>query len=53
MDKSSIQMHMTKTEICCQTLLPERSLLIGQKLVKNTQIKCDILSDFQNNVQPR
>ena len=33
-----------------QTVLPGRSLLIGQKLVKNAKIeklKCDILGDFQ------
>ena len=31
-------------------MLPDRSLLIGQKLVKNAKIqnfKCDILSNFQ------
>ena len=31
-------------------MLPDRSLLIGQKLVenaKNEQLKCDILSNFQ------
>ena len=35
---------------CHQTMLPDRSLLIGQKLVKNAKIekfKCDILSNFQ------
>ena len=31
-----------------QTILPDRSLLIGQKLVENVKIhKCDILSKFQ------
>ena len=39
-----------KTEACGQTVLPDRSVLIGQKLVENAKIqkfKCDILSDFQ------
>ena len=38
------------TEACGQTELPDRSVLIGQKLVKNAKIrkfKCDILGDFQ------
>ena len=35
---------------CGQTVLPDRSVLIGQKLVENAKIqefKCDILSNFQ------
>ena len=35
---------------CGQTVLPDRSVLIGQKSVENAKIqkfKCDILSDFQ------
>ena len=39
-----------KTEACGQTVLPDRSVLIGQKLVENAKIpkfKCDILSNFQ------
>ena len=39
-----------KPEACGQTVLPDRSVLIGQKLVENTKIqkfKCDILSSFQ------
>ena len=39
-----------KTETCGQTVLPERSVLIGQKLVETAKIKiikCDILSNFQ------
>ena len=35
---------------CGQTVLPGRSVLIGQKLVENAKIeifKCDILGDFQ------
>ena len=39
-----------KTDACGQTVLPDRSILIGQKLVENAQIqnlKCDILSNFQ------
>ena len=36
-----------KTEACGQTVLPDRSVLIGQKLTENAKIKkfkCDILS---------
>ena len=39
-----------KTEACGQTVLPDRSVLTGQKLVENAKIqkfKCDILSNFQ------
>ena len=34
---------------CGQTVLPDRSILIGQKLVENAKIqkfKCDILSNL-------
>ena len=39
-----------KPEACGQTVLPDRSILIGQKLVENARIqkfKCDILNTFQ------
>ena len=39
-----------KTEACGQAVLPDRSILKGQKMVENAKIeklKCDILSDFQ------
>ena len=39
-----------KHEACSQTVLPDRSLLKGQKLAENAKIqkfKCDFLSDFQ------
>ena len=39
-----------KPEACGQTVLPDMSILIGQKLVENARIKkfkCDILSNFQ------
>ena len=39
-----------KREACGQTVLPDRSILIGQKLVENAKIqkfKCDILSNCQ------
>ena len=39
-----------KPKACGQTVLPDRSVLIGQKLVENAKIekfKCDILGDFQ------
>ena len=38
-----------KPEACGQTVLPDRSVLIGQKLVENAKIKkfkWDILGDF-------
>ena len=40
-------------EVCGQTVLPDRSILVGQKMVKNVKIekiekiKCDIFGDFQ------
>ena len=43
-----------KSEACGQTVLPEKSVLIGQKLVENAKIqnfKCDILSNFQTMCQ--
>ena len=39
-----------KPEACGQTVLPDRSILKGQKLAENTKIqkfKCAILGDFQ------
>ena len=39
-----------KPEACGQTVLPDRSVLIGQKMVENAKIqkfKCDILTNFQ------
>ena len=53
-DKSLLKMatfaSFWKPVACGQTVLPDRSILIGQKLVENAKIKkfkCDILSDFQ------
>ena len=46
-DKSSLKMP----EVCGQTVLPDRSTLIGQKLVENAKIEnliCDILGDFKH-----
>ena len=46
----SILASFWKPEACGQTVLPDRSILIGQKLVENAKIeklKCDILGDFQ------
>ena len=48
--KGSILASFWKPEACGQTVLPDRSVLIGQKLVENAKIekfKCDILGDFQ------
>ena len=42
-------------EACGQTVLPDRSLLIGQKMVENAKIekfKCDIFILFSTNVIP-
>ena len=39
-----------KPEACSQTVLPDRLILMRQKLVENAKIekiKCDILSNFQ------
>ena len=39
-----------KVEACGQTVLPDRSVLIGQKLAENAKVqkfKCDIMSNFQ------
>ena len=50
MPKWSILSSFWKPEAYGQTELPDRSVLIGQKLVENAKIekfKCDILSDFQ------
>ena len=46
----SILASFWKTEACGQTVLPDRSILIGQTLVENAKIEkfnCDILGDFQ------
>ena len=42
--------EFSKPETCGQTVLPDMSILIGQKLAENAKIqrfKCDILSNFQ------
>ena len=39
-----------KNEACGQGLLPDRSILLGQKMKQNASIEkfnCDILSNFQ------
>ena len=39
-----------KPEVCCQEVLPDRPILIGQELVENAKIeklKCNLLGDFQ------
>ena len=36
-----------KTEAYGQSVLPDRSVLIGHKLMENAKFKCDILSPFQ------
>ena len=51
-DKSSLQSLASfwKPKACGQTVLPDRTILIGQKMVenaKNKKFKCDILGDFQ------
>ena len=48
--KWSMLTSFWKSEACGQTVLPDRSILSGQKLVENAKIqnlKCDILSNFQ------
>ena len=42
--------NLVSLSFCSQTVLPERSILIGRKLLENAKIeklKCDILDDFQ------
>ena len=40
MDKSKLKMaSFCKSEACGQTVLPDRSVLIGQKLVENAKIQ--------------
>ena len=49
--KWSILVSFWQTEACGQTVLPDRSMSIGQKLVEDAKIqkfKCDILSNFQS-----
>ena len=46
----SILTSFWKSEACGQTVLPDRSVLIGQKMVENAKIKkfkWDILGDYQ------
>ena len=46
----SILASFWKPKACGQTVLPDKSVLIGQELVKKVKIqkfKCDILSNFQ------
>ena len=45
--KWSILASFWEPEACAQTVLPDRSVLIGQKLVKMPKFKCDILDNFQ------
>ena len=43
-------LQVFETEATSQTVLPDRPVIIGQKLVENAKIenlKCDILGDFQ------
>ena len=49
MPKKSILASFWKLEACGQTVLPDRSVLVGQKLVESAKIqnfKCYILSNF-------
>ena len=39
-----------KTETCGQKVLPDRSVLIGQKLLENAMIKKWHFEEFSNNV---
>ena len=46
----SILASFLKPEACGQTVSPDRSVLIGQKVLENDKIqrfKCDSLSNFQ------
>ena len=51
--KWSIMASFWKSKACGQTMLLDRSVLLGHKLVENTQIeklKWDILSNFQTSL---
>ena len=51
--KWSIWASFWKPEACGQTVLPDRSVLMGQKLVENAKtkkFKCDILRNFQTMI---
>ena len=39
-----------KTEVCGRTVLPERSLLKGKKLIENAKIQMRHFEQFSNNV---
>ena len=46
----SILASFWKPKACCQTVLPDMSVLIGQKLVKNAKTKKEIKSPiFETN----
>ena len=48
--KVSILASFWKPEACGQTVLPDRSFLVGPKLMENAKVQkltCDILSEFQ------
>ena len=54
--KRSILASFWKPEACGQTVLPDRSILMGQKLVENAEIqkfKCDIFGWFSNTFSLR
>ena len=45
--KWSILASFWKPEVCGQTVLPDRSVLIGQKLVENAKIKKNQMRHFE------
>ena len=51
MPKWAILASFWKSEVCGQTVLPDRSLLIGQKFAENAKFEkfiCDFLGNFQS-----
>ena len=48
--KWSILASFGKPEACGQTVLPDRSVLIGQKLVQNAKIQMRHFGQFSNDV---
>ena len=48
--KYSILASFWKPEACGQTVLPDRSVLIGQKLVQNAKIQMRHFGQFSNDV---
>ena len=45
-----VSFNVYKSEACGQTVLPDRSILLGQKLVENAKIEMRHFEQLLNNV---